>query len=54
MLPNSPVDSAQTSFFGIAHQLNVNHPLLALGRAIDWPLLEDEWLTHAEATLQPE
>ncbi|SFG30016.1 transposase [Neptunomonas qingdaonensis] len=43
MLPNSPVDSAQTGFFDIANQLNANHPLLALGRAIDWSLLEHEF-----------
>jgi IS5 family transposase len=43
MLPNSPIDSAQTGFFDIANQLNSNHPLLALGRAIDWSSLEDEF-----------
>lgn len=43
MLPNSPIDSAQTGFFDIANQLDTHHPLLALGRAIDWSLLENEF-----------
>lgn len=43
MLPKSPNDSAQTSFFDIANQLNSNHPLIALGNAIDWSLLEQEF-----------
>jgi len=40
MLPESPSDSLQSSFFDITHQLNFNHPLLALGWALDWDKLE--------------
>ena len=36
MLPESPSDSTQSSFFDFTHQLNFNYPLLALGRALDW------------------
>jgi len=43
MLPKSPNDSAQIGFFDIANQLNSNHPLIALGQAIDWSLLEQEF-----------
>ena len=42
MLPKSPNDSAQTNFFDIANQLNSNHPLIALGNAIDWSFLEQK------------
>jgi len=40
MLPDSPSDSPQSSFFDISHQLDFNHPLLALGRVLDWDELE--------------
>ena len=39
MLSQSPEQSPQTGFFDIAGQLDPNHPLLALGHAIDWPIL---------------
>ena len=40
MLPSSPCDTTQTNFFDITSQLDSTHPLLALGKAIDWPGLE--------------
>ena len=40
MLPKSPVDVAQTSFFDMFSQLDLNDPLLALSRAINWSELE--------------
>lgn len=43
MLPKSPNDSAQIGFFDIRNQLNSKHPLLALGQAIDWSLLDNEF-----------
>lgn len=43
MLPKSPNDAAQIGFFDIRNQLNSKHPLLALGQAIDWSLLDNEF-----------
>jgi len=43
MLTKSPSDSAQASFFDIINQLDDTHPLLALSRAIDWHVLEQEF-----------
>jgi hypothetical protein len=43
MLPKSPNNLAQTSFFDIANQLNSNNTLIAFGRAIDWSSLEREF-----------
>lgn len=40
MLPKSPSDRPQTSFFDIASQLDKQHPLLALSRELDWHSLE--------------
>ena len=40
MLPSSPCDTTQTGFFDITSQLDPAHPLLALGKAIDWSGLE--------------
>ena len=40
MLPKSPQNLPQTSFFDITDQLDANHPLLALGQAIPWGDLE--------------
>lgn len=45
MLPESPCDSTQTGFFDIANQLDFNHPLIALGDAIDWLKLESAFAT---------
>ena len=39
MLPESPINVPQGSFFDITQQLDLNHPLLALGRALDWAAL---------------
>lgn len=36
----SPADTPQSGFFDIFDQLNPNHPLIALGRVLDWPALE--------------
>lgn len=36
MLPTIPGDSPQTGFFDIAHQLNPDHPLLALSKTLPW------------------
>jgi len=36
MLPESPSDSPQSGFFDITHQLDFNHPLLALDCALNW------------------
>ena len=40
MLPDSPNTHPQSSLFGIISQLDSNHPLLALGEALDWHSLE--------------
>lgn len=40
MLLSSPCETPQTGFFDIASQLDPVHPLLALGKAIDWSGLE--------------
>ena len=40
MLPSSPSESTQTGFFDIASQLDPNHQLLALSKAMDWGGLE--------------
>lgn len=40
MLPQSPCDTTQVGFFDIFDQLNHEHPLIALSRAIDWKSLE--------------
>jgi IS5 family transposase len=41
MRSNSPVEQPQSGFFDITDQLNSNHPLLALGRAINWAVLDE-------------
>ncbi len=40
MRSKSPVKEPQSGFFDITDQLDTNHPLLALGREIDWSSLE--------------
>ena len=40
MLPESPSQSQQRHFFDITHQLDQNHPLLALGQVLNWAALE--------------
>ncbi len=40
MRSSSPQDSPQSGFFDITHQLNADHPLLALGRQIHWSFLD--------------
>ena len=40
MLPPSPSDSSQTSFFDILSQLDCTHPLMVLGNTLDWSSLE--------------
>lgn len=46
MLPKSPADSPQSGFFDITHQLELSHPLLALGDAINWSELEKTFACH--------
>ena len=41
MLPKSPKNLPQTSFFDITDQLDTNHPLIALGQAMPWETLDD-------------
>jgi len=41
MLPDSPHTHPQSSLFDIVSQLDLNHPLLALGEALDWHSLEE-------------
>jgi len=43
MLSDSPNTHPQSSVFDIVSQLDVNHPLLALGEALDWHSLEEEF-----------
>ncbi len=40
MLPDSPVNDDQLSFFNIVDQLDTSHPLIALGNTLDWSSLE--------------
>ena len=40
MLPESPSNVQQRHLFDITDQLDQNHPLLALGRVLDWGALE--------------
>ena len=40
MLPKSPSDSPQSSFFDITQQLDSSHPLIALGNKLPWIELE--------------
>lgn len=40
MLKDSPETHPQSSLFDIASQLDLNAPLLALGRTLDWASLE--------------
>lgn len=49
MLPESLVNLPQSSFFDITQQLDLNHPLLALGRALDWPELEQVFTSFYSA-----
>jgi hypothetical protein len=46
MLPTSPQDSPQTSFFNIMDQLDANDPLLALGDNLNWQVLENAFQSH--------
>ncbi|MFQ5469724.1 MAG: IS5 family transposase [Gammaproteobacteria bacterium] len=46
MLNESPSDSTQTGFFDIAQQLDHQHPLLALGQALDWQQLEETFAPY--------
>ena len=43
MLPQSPSDSPQTGFFNVLDQLDPSDALLALGQAIPWSVLEEEF-----------
>ena len=40
MLPESPSDLSQSSFFDITQQLDSSHPLIALGNRLPWIELE--------------
>ena len=40
MLPESPSDLSQSSFFDITQQLDPSHPLIALGNRLPWIELE--------------
>lgn len=42
MLPSSPSDSSQISFFNIVDQLDAAHPLIALSQTLDWSRLEQK------------
>lgn len=42
----SPIDTPQSGFFDILSQLDVDDPLLVLGRAIDWSTLEQSLSVH--------
>ena len=42
MLGDSPSQSQQNSLFGIVDQLNQDHPLIALGRALPWDEIDKE------------
>lgn len=46
MLPGSPTDSAQISFFNIVDQLDSSHPLIALGHTLDWASLNASLKVH--------
>ena len=43
MLPQSPSDSPQTGFFNVLDPLDPSDALLALGQAIPWSVLEEEF-----------
>lgn len=46
MLPKSPQESPQTSFFDLLNQLDNTEPLLALSRVLPWEELESEFAEH--------
>jgi len=46
LLPPSPSDSSQLSFFNIVDQLDPSHPLIALGLTLDWARLESKLHHH--------